>query len=218
MNTMISLSEMLKTQIEASKSFLPESTSKFIRMEAGKFVDNIGGTSNFIEGIILDFIQVNSFYKSAFNPAVKQIPICVAIGLDEMTDLKPIKESTMPQHGGTCGTCPHNAWGSGSGKGKRCKNSYRVAIIPVGETSPQAVKILNVPPASMANLGNYVRSLRATNRWLPMVVTRVAFDQSTTYAKLTFTETRPADNLNALNAAYQEAQTLLREPYGLKDA
>ena len=111
MNAMISLSEMLKTQIEASKSFLPESTSKFIRMEAGKFIDNIGGTSNFIEGIILDFVQVNSFYKSAFNPAVKQIPICVAIGLDEMTDLKPVKESTIPQHGGTCGTCPHNAWG-----------------------------------------------------------------------------------------------------------
>lgn len=217
MSAMISLSEMLKTQIAASKNFLPDSGSKFIRVEAGKFIDTVGGSSPFIEGILLDFVQVNSFYKGAFNPAVKQVPICVAIGLDEATDLKPILESSMPQHGGTCGTCPHNQWGSGTGKGKRCKNSYRVAIIPVGESNPSAVKLLNVPPASMANLANYIRNLRSRDLWLPSVVTRVAFDQSTTYAKLTFATIRPNEDLDSLNAAYQEAQTMLREPFGLRD-
>ncbi len=217
MSAMISLSEMLKTQIEASKTFIPESTSKFIRVEGNKFVDNAGGMAAYIDAVILDFIQVNSFYKGAFNPAVKQLPICVAIGLDETTDLKPIKESPMPQHGGTCGTCPHNEWGSGSGKGKRCKNSYRVAVIPPGETDPKQIKLLNVPPASMANLVKYIRTLRAADQWLPMAVTRIAFDQTTTYSKLTFAHARPTENLDALNAAYQEAQTLLREPFGMKD-
>ena len=69
----------------------------------------------------------------------------------------------------------------------------------------------------MANLVKYIRTLRAADQWLPMAVTRIAFDQTTTYSKLTFAHARPTENLDALNAAYQEAQTLLREPFGMKD-
>lgn len=84
--------------------------------------------------IILDSILENVFYEGKYDPEVPQGPICFAFGRVE-SDLEPHKlvvEANNQQHD-HCAGCPMNEWGSAEvGRGKACRNTRRLAMIPAG--------------------------------------------------------------------------------------
>ncbi len=85
--------------------------------------------------VVLDHIFENVFYEGEYDPTQVSPPTCFALGRDELT-LAP--HEVVVAHGsdqhGNCQGCPMNAWGTADkGRGKACRNTRRLAVIPAGE-------------------------------------------------------------------------------------
>jgi len=129
---------------------------------------NISYDDNLIPGntmdvIVVDFVLENGIFKEKYNPNKQATPMCYAIGRDE-TALKPHEQSKAPQHT-DCETCPNNEWGSDpeGGKGKACKNSRRIAIIPADclKDGAEGIKkapmlMCKLPVTSLKNFSTFV--------------------------------------------------------------
>jgi hypothetical protein len=94
----------------------------------------------------------------------------------------------------TCAGCKWNAWGSsrsqaGSGKGKDCADSKRLAIVPLQDIDNEihgGPMMLRVPPASLADLLGYANSLEQIGYPYYAVGTAISFDVNAEYPKLIF--------------------------------
>lgn len=165
---------------------------------------------NQVACIIVDSVLQNLYYPSAFDPNNKAPPICYAFTRGEPRDMQPHLESMsrdqdyfMPQNmaddgaGGVivggCDTCPMAEWGSAMrngvpGRGKACKNQYRLALLPAGLYQPHPqrrndwelgifddaahyatsdVIFLNVPVTSGKNFEKYRKMLRIQHARAP---------------------------------------------------
>ena len=215
MNELMSLAEILKKTIEESKSFLPDLGLKFISTIGGKILLPHGITGEYIECIGLEYRLVNNYYKGVYNPNAPSKPDCVAIGRDEKA-MVPLESSRNPQHT-DCPSCPHNQWNS-NGKGRRCKNTIRLTLIPPDATSPKDVHILAIPPASLKNFHIYVSELANARLWLPNVLTRISLDRDVAYTKFTFENRGPhARDIESLNAMYHRGCELAAAEFGVQD-
>jgi hypothetical protein len=138
--------------------------------------------NNEVACIILDGIHENVLYES-YDPDNPKPPLCFAFGRDEKT-MMPHEEAQYKK-ATSCKECPFNQWGTGKkqdgtpSKGKACKNSRRLAIIPAGSfvngqfqaiTDPEHFKTatagyLKLPTMSVANYTGFVKSVvQALNR------------------------------------------------------
>jgi hypothetical protein len=94
----------------------------------------------------------------------------------------------------TCPGCKWNAWGSsrstaGSGKGKDCADSKRLAIVPIEDIENKRYggpMMLRVPPASLAALLTYANSLEQIGFPYYGVVTRISFEMNQPFPQLKF--------------------------------
>lgn len=144
----------------------------------------------------LDVVVVNGspsmskvFYLSGYveGQSEGRAPDCFSI--DGKT---PDPAAPHKQHP-TCATCPKNMFGSAATaanperKGKACQDSRRLAVAPLndmdGEIGPL---LLRVPPASLKNLANYGKYLKAKGADMEHVATRVSFDWNVAYPLLQF--------------------------------
>lgn len=85
--------------------------------------------------IILDSILENVYYEGEYDPDNPQGPTCFAFGRDEK-DIAPheIVVAAGNDQAPACNGCPMNEFGSADkGKGKACKNTRRLAMIPAGK-------------------------------------------------------------------------------------
>lgn len=109
---------------------------------------------NQVACVIVDSILENAFYAGAYDPAVITPPTCYSLTRGEPDEMQPDlanmsldQEYFMPQNmaddgnGGVivggCKGCPMNEFGSAMrngqpGRGKACKNQYRLALLPAG--------------------------------------------------------------------------------------
>jgi hypothetical protein len=109
---------------------------------------------NQVAVVIVDSVLQNLYYEGAYDPNNKVPPVCYAFTRGEPRDMVPHLESMsrdqeyfMPQNmaddgkGGVivggCDGCPMAEWGSAMrsgvpGRGKACKNQYRLALLPAG--------------------------------------------------------------------------------------
>lgn len=99
-----------------------------------------------IRGVILYHHPVNAYWANPFGGAGDSAPDCSAIdGHQGVTADGEVR---------SCDTCRYNQFGTGAGgRGKACKNSHRVYILPEGSPIPM---ILNLPPTSLKTLRNYI--------------------------------------------------------------
>lgn len=84
--------------------------------------------------VILDSILENVFYAGKYDADNPSGPSCFAFGRDEkdMTP-HPVAVEAGSAEKGPCLGCPLNEWGSAdTGKGKACRNTRRLAMIPAG--------------------------------------------------------------------------------------
>lgn len=205
-NALATLQEELKSlanQVQKPSGFNIKTANKMFTMPDGS--TNEGP----LECIILDWRNVNSYYPNVYNSKAPENPKCYAINKDINMMIpgddvpEPISED--------CATCKYNEFGSGAnGRGKACKNSVRLAIVPPDAKKDTQPWILTVAPTSLTDWSNYVNTLASTAGVLPLqVITAIAFDASQTYPKLKFGNPQPHDKIDVAMGLRPTAATLL---------
>lgn len=88
--------------------------------------------------IILDGMFENVFYEGPYDPSNPRPPVCFAYSFADRGEGMTPHELSSKRQCDNCKACPKNQWGSGKkadgtpSKGKACKNTRRLAIIPAG--------------------------------------------------------------------------------------
>lgn len=130
--------ELAKFAEESAKMEENSGGGQFFSIRAGvlSFQDN-QLPNNEMAVIIIDSIIENTYYEGEYDPDVPAAPTCFAFGRveDEMAPHKLVFEAGNQQCGtsGLCDGCEMNEFGSADkGRGKACKNTRRLAMIPVG--------------------------------------------------------------------------------------
>lgn len=169
--------------------------------------------------VVLDFTAEYAFFEGAYNPQVKAAPVCFAVNQD-LSALTPSVKSPKPQ-AANCRDCPKNQWKSGNGgKGKACKNSYRLIVLPMGFTDKTNAMTLYVSPSGLKHWDAYVRRLAVQHTARPIdVITKISFDPNQAYPTLLFDFLAINDNvLVAEEVRALSSDMLTREPEGLAKA
>lgn len=141
-------------------------------VQVGNFIGTKGGQlsyrnqpipGNKMEVVVLDHILANMFYKGRFDADNPTGPVCFAFGLADK-ELAPHEKCVEPQSDTGCHDCQHNEFGSAdTGKGKACKNSRRIALIPAGNLEAienEEPALLHIPPTSVQGWAAYVQALK----------------------------------------------------------
>jgi len=107
-------------------------TGQFFGLASGQLQFNgnpIPGNEMLV--VVLDGIMENVYYEEAYDPDDPKSPSCFAFGRSEK-DMVPHTIIEEPQHS-QCEGCPMNEWASAErGRGKACRNTRRLAMIPAG--------------------------------------------------------------------------------------
>lgn len=181
------------------------------RNKAFRLPDGTTGAEIFV--IILDWATLNQYYEGKYDPKNIQPPVCAAMGLKEK-ELKPVPTAPKPQ-AENCHDCPQNQWGS-DGKGKACKNTRVLAVVPKGTVEDGPILLLKVSPAALKHIDPYLAKF-TTNVDCPHplgVVTRVYFGPED-YPCLRFdiAEANDSETINVAAMRRKQArQRLLVEP------
>lgn len=178
---------------------------------------------NALDVIIIASTHANLYYEKEYDPNNPTNPVCYAYSEDPDTKpLQPHPKCQKPQSD-FCETCWANKWRSDpkGGKGKACKNSRRLGMIPAGvevDDIPTAeIATMNLPVTSVAPWGTYVNKLSTLYRRPPLgVITTIGAEPDVkTQFKITY-KTGPLisnEYLPNLFAKAKEAMGLLEKAY-----
>lgn len=195
-NALLDLQAQLRKELEVQKATLPAATAGRISVKGKKFSIPGGRSSEGpLSAIILDWRWQRSYFKGTYNPNAIAPPVCSASNKIE-GELIPFPTSSEAQHT-DCDTCPKNQWGSdANGKGKACKSSARLAIVPPDAEADTTPWMLDVAPTGLKGLINYMNALQNVSGLLPLqVITDIDFEPSVDYPQLTFSAKGPHERL-----------------------
>jgi hypothetical protein len=158
-----------KAQLEAERPAMA-----VMSLKSGQMM--IGGEAvpgNELDVVVLAVVSENTYYAERYDPDVKSIPTCYAIGEGKNEDLVPYDQSKMKQHD-NCADCPMFQFGSDpvGGRAPACKRRRKMVLIPANG-SADAV-LLSLPPTSVKNWSNYAREVVvATGMPTSAVITKI---------------------------------------------
>ena len=200
-------------------------SGSFITAKSGilQFAGN-AVAGNKLDVVVVDSIYENTYYTGEYDPDAPLSPVCFAFAHDD-GDLVPHADSTEPQHS-SCKGCPQNEFGTAEkGKGKACKNSRRIAVLPGTDLSAEAletaeVAFMKLPVTSVKNWGNYVNTLATIDHRPPfaVVTTLGVVPDLKTQFKVTFTKKALINDEGALDTlikrmeAQQQTKTAPYQP------
>ena len=159
---------------EATKTEESVSSGSFISFRGGR----LSYQGNQIKGdeldvVVLDHVLENCYYPGIYDSDNPAPPTCYAFGRDE-DEMSPHPNVKEPQ-ASKCSECEWNKFGSAhTGKGKACKNTRRLAVIPADSaTDPERVMaaevaFVKVPVTSVKGWASYVRGLSAMDNIPPL--------------------------------------------------
>lgn len=215
-NALVDIKAQIQAELAALSGTVPAPSGMTIGLKGKVFTLPNGQSSQGpMQAIILDARNVRTFYKGAYNPNAPEIPTCFAIA-KQLEDLKPSPNASKPVHE-NCAGCPHDQWGSATngGKGKACKNSIRLAVVPSNFTADTHPMILTVSPTGIKSYSMLVSDLKANGMIPAQVVTEVSFDPHQTYPTLVFKALQAHDRVEEVWKLRERAQAALdREPTG----
>ena len=181
---------------------------------------------NEFDGIILGTAMVNQYYEGDYDADNPTSPVCFAIAdLETAEDPQAVADAMAPpadlvtKMSPSCGVCPMNAWGSGKGRGKACKNGRRVTL--VGYPSANYLKTegvrLSIPVTSVRKLADYTKRLAEQGRPLLATATRFTLTPADRGGfEMDFEPVEPINDLKTLDAlearAKQGRESLLAPP------
>lgn len=195
--------------------------------------------NNEVAVVILDAIFENVFYEGKFDPDVPQGPTCFAFGRDEK-EMEPhsvVVEMGWNQSTEGCHGCENNEWGSADvGKGKACRNTRRLAMIPAGtfdrdgklelfddseHYDSTAIGFMKLPVTSVKGYASFVKQVAGALKRPPFgIVTRVSVvPDAKTQFKVIFEPIMklPDELMASVMARVDEAKTIIDFPYQLEE-
>jgi hypothetical protein len=133
-----------------------------------------------------------NFYEGKYVEGSTDNPTCWSVD-----GVKPDAAVPVPVNP-VCASCPKNVFGSrmtdDGRKAKACGDSRRLAVVPANDLANEAYggpMLLRVPAASLGDLAQYGKVMKAKGFPYNTVVTRVGFDNDVSYPKLVFKPVRP---------------------------
>lgn len=133
----------LKAQIKAQQMLLSKIkvSSKFISFKGGNIIiDKKVIPHAKTDVIVLGLLTERAYFPGAFDPEVRQSPACYAYASmeEDEDEMSPHEEAKDPQSEG-CADCQWNKFGTADkGRGKACRESIRVALLPAQKNLAKA--------------------------------------------------------------------------------
>lgn len=206
-----------------------------------RYDDRTVGTS--LKLGVLGYKQEKTFYIAKYDPnKPPTTPDCYAFGDEEKSmvahEASRSKQNLQPDGTSPCNGCKHNVFGTAEvGRGKRCKDYRRLLVIspvlgPDGKPKldPNAVqqaevRLIQVPPASLQNFGNYYQSLKPVEegglgltrtgniREMMVQLDLYPLDKGGHGIKFTPAGTVSGEAFQALMARRRGVESMLTQPY-----
>lgn len=150
-------------------------------------IDDKKVEGNKLPCVVVTYGLTKQFYAEGFDPdAPSATPVCYAFASaapGAEGQMKPHEQAPEKQHD-QCVGCQHNKFGTAEkGRGKRCSDTRKLLVL-VGTNDPEnvskaTVRQISVPPGSLKNWGNYLKSLDDTTPYGPAgVVTEITTEPS----------------------------------------
>ena len=228
--------EEVGAEAKAAASTEKPSGGQKISTKGGIFTFEGASTSE-LEVIVLDYSMENTYYRDKFDSDNPVPPHCFALALakEGAEDAMAPHENSAEPISDSCVGCPFNQFKSDdNGKGKRCKNIRKLAVIPASRDAKGALALtpevirdskiatLNVPPTCLASWKGFISSVAKAMRRPPVgVVTNVKIERKQLGFDLLFSvpDDGEIDFSNypslwpALVAKREEAREILLKPY-----
>lgn len=207
-----SIQEKIKAQLALARDTVAVPTAKTISTRGKVFTLPTGQSSQGpLSCVILDWRNFNKYYTQMYNPQKPSPPDCFAIN-SVISEMKPHEKATKPGHT-DCAGCTFNKFGSApTGRGKACRNTVRLAIVPADFTEDSEPMLLNVSPTGIRPWSGYVNSL-LVNEMMPInVFTEISFDANAAYPTLLFKATKAHEMLETAWRIREAAQAMLDAP------
>lgn len=199
----------LSAEVENIQDQISKPSGNRIRTKGKVFTFPDGGVDEGpISLVVVDFVTRNKYYIGKYDENNPTPPECFAVG-KTIKDLKPSPNSPDIQ-AKSCAECPLNQFGS-DGKGKACKNTRMLAVLPPDEVSPTAeLMTLEVSPTALKNfdaMANTVKKLYG----MPLIgaVIDVEFNPTVDYPSLLFKNPEENRNVEAHYNRREDAEVLL---------
>lgn len=173
-------------------------------------VDGISIPANELNVRVLAALSERAWYSKDFDADVVQVPDCYALD-----DTVPHEQSANPQ-ADNCGDCPHNKWGSATrGKGKACRESARVIVVPANVPLASAqMYTAKVPVTSLSTVTSFTSRCGQAQKLMGEFVTKLSVvEDRKTFFKVHLTPVEVSADINmqdllkAQDAAYHLAMT-----------
>ena len=214
------------------------STGAFFGLKGGILTfDKIPIANNKMGVIVLDSLLENVYFDSEYDPDVIAAPICFAHGRLEK-DMKPheLVVAAGQAQSEQCTGCPKNAFGTADkGRGKACRNTRRLALIPAGtldandkwtpfskpdQFATSVIGFMKLPVTSVKPYSAFVKQLAGVLHRPPFAIfTKIAVipDKDTQF-KVTFEALGnvPDSLMDVIMKRNEEAMALIAQPYSLE--
>lgn len=210
--------QLAKYAKEGKKPVEKPLVGDFISAKNGKFMMGKAVLGSEIDCVIVGWVFENSYHNYPYSQGEAYPPTCFAIGYDE--DNLTAHETSPDRQGGKdhmCEGCKLNEWGSDSGRGKACRNRRRLALVVEYETGKAEVKMMSIPPTSLANWKKFIGDLDNLELHTMQAKVNIHFDldSTATSAPLVFEfvkEITKGKTLQVLAGVMDEATKLLDKP------
>lgn len=183
------------------------------------------GPANSIEVVIVSASPVKSkIYYPNYVDGASERPVCFS-----SNGVSPDPRAQAKQ-ANACAVCPQNQSGSkvdetGQARGKACRDSKRVAIVPLADMQNELYggpMLLRIPAASLNDFAMFTRKLEQLGLPYCAVGVKIAFDPAQAYPKFVFTGIRAltddeADVVLAMRDDPQTKRIVSEEPVVAQD-
>lgn len=209
-NALVNYEELLKQiSTETSESLIPLG-GNFISNKGKLFTLPDGVTHlNKLECIVVDYIRINNLLPP-YRPNVKISPKCWAIGRNDRL-LKP-SDACPEKQAESCEVCKNNQFGtSGTGRGKLCSNTYRLAVVPPDAAQDSDIWLVKVSPTGLARWTNYVKAAEVLHgpSGFIRLVTELSFNPNMEQPSLMFKPLNLHENLETVIKLRERAQEMI---------
>lgn len=211
-SALIALQAEIQRDLERFRDLMPQTQSSRVKVLQSKQFEFPGGKVDGqpFDAVVLDWRWVNNYYASAYNPTDKAPPLCWAVG-PEPGKLIPSPHGSQVQ-ADACSKCRMNEFGS-KGRGKACRNTLRIALVPPGANAETTPWILTVSPTGVKWFVTYANLLAKSERLPIHMLTKIGFDSRESYPTVRFQAAGENPDLATAYSLKLAAQDALNREY-----
>jgi len=213
-NEVMSIEEQVAQQLalQTKQAAALKSGPAFVSFKGGQLiVDGVPIPNAEAEVVVLATQSERAYYEGTFDSSKPQVPVCYSFDGEV-----PHAEAAHP-HAESCESCEKNKWGSANqGKGKGCRESVRVAIVPAASMIADAPMYqCSFPITSMKSVDAFLARAGSAGKLTGQFVARLkVVPDAKSFFKASLEVLRANDvELSALLTRMQEAREMLITPY-----